>query len=265
MKKPMIISILNQKGGSGKTSVSVNLASSLALEFNKKILLLDLDLQANATSNLIGYKEKREYSLARIFKESKAIHKEFIYDTAIENLKIIPSDEQMMDVDIQLVAKMARERILEQSLKSKAVDQFDFIFADNPPYISLISLNSLACSDYVLVPITPSYFSLFGLKLLQKTVTDVQSHLNPNLKILGFILNAYDKRKTVSRIVIDSLKQTFSDKLFHTRIRVNTNFEIAPSKLASIFEYEDPNGKGVEDYTELGREFLERMDKEYRK
>jgi len=263
MKSPIVISVLNHKGGVGKTTTTVNLGAGLAMK-GKKVLLIDLDVQANLTHSLIGDIPHDQRSLCEALIEETPFN-DIIQNTHVENLYLVPAGESLIELDINLTTMMGREYALQQCLKqTKGIEKFDVVLIDNPPYISLATVNSLVASDYYLVPVSCEYLPMVGLKWLHKTVSRVKK-LNPNLKPLGVALTMYDKRQSITQSVEDLIREELTDQVFKTVIRVNTKHKATPSVRKTIFEYEnDPRGKGSEDYMGLTEEVLTRLGKEVR-
>jgi chromosome partitioning protein len=262
-RAPIVISVLNHKGGVGKTTTTMNLGAALAIK-GKKVLLIDLDVQANLTHSLIGDIGENERSLCEAMIEEQPFD-EIIKTTTTHNLQIVPAGESLIELDVNLASMMGREQILKNCLSStKGIETFDVVLIDNPPYISLATINSLVASDYYLVPVSCEYLPMVGLKWLQKTVQRVKK-LNPRLKPLGVAITMYDKRESITQNVEDLIREELADQVFDTRIRVNTKHKATGAHRQTIFQYEnDPKGKGTEDYSSLGAEVLARLDREAR-
>lgn len=260
-KRPVIISILNHKGGVAKTTTCLNLGAALAMR-GKKVLEIDLDVQANLTHSLIGDLSEGEDSLCEALISESPFDK-IIRPTSTENLFLIPAGESLIELDINLASMMGREQILKQCLQmTKGIENFDIILIDNPPYISLATVNSLVASDYYLVPVSCEYLPMVGLKWLQRTVQRVKK-LNPNLKALGVAITMYDMRQGITKDVEELIREEMADQVFASKIRINTKFKATGAVKQTIFQYEnDPKGKGTEDYFSLGAEVLERLNSE---
>lgn len=248
-----IVSVVNQKGGVGKTTTSMNLAAFLA-EAGKYVLLVDLDPQGNATSgfgndisNLAGTYE----SLADVTKT-----KEYIIPSAHQGLSILPGGANLAGAQVELVNEFNRERKLEQALMSVRND-YDYIIIDNPPSLGLLTINGLVASDSVLVPVQAEYYALEGLGQLMQTVNLVREHLKPELAIMGAVITMFDPRTNLSNQVLQELYKHFPGKIFRSVIPRSVRLAEAPSFGKSILHY-DPASKAARAYERLAREFLER-------
>ena len=258
MTKPIIISVINQKGGVGKTTLTLNLGAALARR-GHKILLIDADLQANLTQSTIGQHEGE--GLAECLIEESGLD-EVITATREPNLFLVPASDLMVEVDLQLASKIGRERVLSNCLDAtKKLDQFDYILIDNPPYFSLVTLNTLTASDYYLVPVSAAYLSLVGIRLLEQNIEKLTKSLKLPLKCLGVVLTMYDLREKITKQVEEVLQETIGDKLLVNKIRVNTNYKSAPIEQQTIFELEKTASRktGTEDFTGLASEVKVRI------
>lgn len=252
-----IISIANQKGGVGKTTTTVNLASILA-EKNKKILLIDADPQGNASSGL-GVEKEVEYSTYDVLVNDIDI-KDAIQDTRIKKLKVCPANMNLAGAEVELVSMMSREQRLKEKLDVVKKD-FDYIFIDCPPSLGLITLNSFTASDSVLIPVQCEYFALEGLGQLLNTVNLVKKHLNKDIAIEGALLTMYDMRTNLSNQVVKEVKKYFDDRVYKTVIPRNVRLSEAPSYGMAITEY-DPKSKGAKSYIKFAKEFLKMNEDE---
>ena len=248
-----IIAIANQKGGVGKTTTTVNLAACLGV-LEKKVLLIDADPQANATSSLIVDSdiECGAYQLI----EHKMKPEEIIIQTTSPNLDIIPSNIDLVGVEIELVDKENREKMLQLSL-DLVKEKYDYIFIDCPPSLGLITLNCLTAADSVLIPIQCEYFALEGLGKLLSTVRKVQELHNSTLDIEGLLLTMYDSRLKLSNLVIEQVKLHFPEIVFNTIIQRNVRLSEATGHCKSIIKY-DATSRGAINYLNLAKEFLEK-------
>ena len=251
-----IISIVNQKGGVGKTTTAVNLAASLGV-LEKKILLIDADPQANATSALgIELTELEENNTIYELIEHNISPDEAIMATNSPNVDIIPSTINLVGAEIELVNHPDREKMLDKQLDSIR-NRYDFIFIDCPPSLGLITINCLSASDSVLIPIQCEYFALEGLGKLLNTVKILQKRLNPKLTIEGLLLTMYDTRLRLSNQVVEEVKTHFQDLVFKTIIHRNVTLGEAPSYGETIIVH-DSTSKGAINYLNLSQEIIDK-------
>ena len=249
-----IIAIANQKGGVGKTTTSVNLAASLGV-LEKKVLLIDADPQANASSGLGIDVETVEFGTYQVLEHSVAAN-EAIVSTTSPNVDIIPAHIDLVAIEIELVDKEKREYMLQKALKD-VKDNYDYILIDCAPSLGLITLNSLVAADAVIIPIQCEYFALEGLGKLLNTIKSVQKIHNPELDIEGLLLTMFDSRLRLSNQVVDEVRKHFSSMVFNTIIRRNTRLGEAPSYGESIIAY-DATSKGAVNYLNLAQEILKK-------
>ena len=247
-----IISVANQKGGVGKTTTTVNLAASLgALE--KKVLLVDADPQANATSSLGLNNDDFEINIYQVFEHIGDIKKSII-KTNSPNLFIIPSHIDLVAVEIELVDKPNREMMLKNAL-NKVSDEFDYILIDCPPSLGLITLNALSASNSIIIPIQCEYFALEGLGKLLNTIKSIQKIHNNLLEIEGMLLTMYDSRLRLSKQVVEEVKKHFYNMVFNTIISRNVRLGEAPSYGETIINY-DASSKGANNYLKFAEELI---------
>ena len=249
-----VIAISNQKGGVGKTTTAVNLSSCLAV-LEKKVLLIDLDPQANATSSLDIENDSIENGIYQLFEELCSAS-DCIIETKIVNLDIIPSHIDLVGIEIESIDLIDRENILMNAI-DKIEKEYDYIIIDCPPSLGLLTINALTASNSVIIPIQCEYYALEGLGQLLNTVRLIQKHINPNLLISGVLLTMYDSRLNLSKEVTEEVKGYFEDKLFKTVIHRNVRLGEAPSFGKPALLY-DANSTGAQNYMNLIEEILER-------
>ena len=247
------IAIANQKGGVGKTTTVVNLSACLA-QSGKKTLVIDMDPQANASSGLGLDPSKIRRSVYDMLINGNAA-RQVIMSTDIANLDIMPSTVKLVGAEVEMVAVMAREQILRRALESIR-DRYDFLIADCPPSLGLLTLNTLTAADTVLIPIQTEYYALEGLSQLLNTVRLVQKHLNKNLAVEGILLTMFDSRLNLSNQVMEDVQQYFQGRVFRTIIYRNVRLSEAPSHGLPITLY-DQSSRGAENYIELAKELLD--------
>ncbi len=249
-----VIAIANQKGGVGKTTTAVNLSACLGKK-GKKTLLIDIDPQGNSSSGLGVDPREVEFSVYDCIINDVDMD-EVITKTEFDNLWICPSNINLAGAELELVTKAEREFVLKKAI-SKIKDDYDFILIDCPPSLGLITLNSFAATDSVLVPIQCEYYALEGLSQLTNTIKMVKKALNPELALEGVLLTMFDARTNLSIQVVDEVKKFFREKVFVTVIPRNVRLSEAPSFGQPIIEY-DKNSRGAESYSQLADEVIER-------
>jgi chromosome partitioning protein len=247
------ISVVNQKGGVGKSTTAINVAAYLA-KAGKKTLLVDIDPQSNATSGLGINLTNGPSVYHTLIGESKA--SEVMLQTQVKNLWLIPSTIELAGAEIELVAAFSREYKLKKALE-EVKNQFDFIIIDSPPSLGLLTVNALAAADELIIPIQCEYYALEGVSKLMDTIKLVRNNLNPELEIMGVLLTMYDTRTRLSHQVSEEVRNYFGDLVFKTVVPRNIRLSEAPSYGQPILIY-DPTSKGAEAYRKITREVIRR-------
>ena len=246
-----IISLLNHKGGVGKTTSAINIGAGL-VELGKRTLLIDLDPQANLTLSLgIPRQKVTIYEALR----GEAELEPYTYK---EGLDVITSSLDLSSAEMELINEAGREYILRELFET-VIEDYDFIIIDCPPSLGLLTLNALTCSDYVYIPLQTEFLALQGLAKIKQIIDKVRFRLNKKLQIGGVIATMYDRRKVLNRDVVDTIKKYFGKKVFDTLIRDNVSLAEAPAQRMDIFSY-SKKSKGAEDYLSLCKEIVERVE-----
>lgn len=249
-----IISLANQKGGVGKTTTTINLAASLAV-LEQKVLIIDADPQANATSGL-GFDLKNIQSSIYECIVDEVEADKVIMKTDIENLDIIPSHIDLVGAEIEMLNMPNREKVMKNAIEHLK-EKYDFIFIDCSPSLGLITVNALTASDSVIIPVQCEYFALEGLGKLLNTIKIIQTRLNKSLEIEGFLLTMFDSRLNLSNQVYEEVKHHFQEMVFETVIQRNIKLGEAPSYGKPVILY-DASSKGAINHMNLAREILQR-------
>ena len=252
-----VIAFANQKGGVGKTTTCINLASCLGLQ-GYKVLVIDMDPQGNASSGLGIEKSKANKSIYDIIVDRADPTDNSIYQrTKIHTVRVLPSNLDLAGAEVELAGVSKRREFVVKDKLSVIKNKFDFIFIDCPPSLGLLTINALTFSNSVLIPIQCEFFALEGLAQLMNTVKLVKKHLNPDLDIDGVVLTLYDNRNNLSRQVTEEVAKFFGKKLYHTAIPRNIRLAEAPSHGLPVALY-DKSCSGTKAYTALTKEFMTR-------
>jgi chromosome partitioning protein len=251
----MIITIANQKGGVGKTTTAINIASGFALN-NKKTLLIDMDPQANASISFIDVFQDKINTIYDVIAEECEIE-QAICKTNYKNLYTIPSGISLAKLERKLFGEIDAYFRLKDVLE-KVKHQFDTIIIDTPPTLSLLTVNSLVASDWLIIPIQASYFALEGTDDLLDTLDKIKQRANPSLKLLGVVVTMFDKRTILAKDIKDKIEEYFGNAVFKTTISRNVRLEESPAYKENIFSFA-PDSKGAKEYTALCKEVLNRV------
>jgi chromosome partitioning protein len=251
------IVVANQKGGVAKTTTTVNLAAYLG-SLGKKVLLIDLDPQANATSGIGLDKEKVEQSIYDVLIGRQPIDS-IIVSSPTENVSVAPANLALVGAEIELVNSDRREWRLRDSFQNESINQYDFVIVDTPPSLGLLTLNAMTAADSVLIPMQCEYYALEGLAQLYKTIQLIRQKTNPNLVIEGLVFSMVDPRANLTAQVMQEVKKILKDKVYETVIPRNVRLAEAPSFGKPILLY-DKMSRGAEAYRKLAEEFLKRRE-----
>jgi chromosome partitioning protein len=250
-----IFAVANQKGGVGKTDLTVNLSYELA-SLGKSVLLVDMDPQANATDYLVMPGTESAKTTADLLLDDSLSLDDVVIRGCRENLDIIPADSNLSSCQIRLANDISMQFKLKRKLKSVIEERrYDYVLVDTPPSLGLLTVNTLTASTGVIIPVQTHYFAMDGLVQLQDTIHRLREDINPGLNIFGVVLTMYDKRTLISREVAEKVRDEFNGRVFTTVIPVNVRLAEAPSHHESIFEY-DSDSSGAKAYEELAKEIL---------
>ena len=251
-----IVSFSNQKGGVGKTTTCVNMAAYIAAS-GKKVLLVDIDPQGNATTGLGFSKSSLKKSVYNVLIDDEKASDNLL-KTEIEGLDLLPSNIDLAGAEVELVYKKSREKILKNAL-TDLKNTYDYIMIDCPPSLGLLTINALSASDSAIIPIQSEYYALEGLSQLMNTISLVRQHLNKSLKVEGVVLTMYDGRSLISKQIAAEIKKYFSKKLYEIVIPRNIRLSEAPSHGKPIVLH-DPKCMGARAYAALTEEFLKKTE-----
>lgn len=250
-----IISFSNKKGGVGKTTTAINMAAYCA-DFGKRVLLIDIDSQGNATTGLGFSKSALKKSVYNVLIDDEKAAAN-ILPTQVKLLDILPANVDLTGAEVDLVYKHERERILKNALE-KLRDEYDYIFIDCPPSLGLLTINAWVASDSVIIPLQSEYYALEGVSQLMNTIALVKQHLNPNLTIEGVVITMYDGRALIAKQITAEIKKFFKNKLYEIIIPRNVRLAESPSHGKPVMLY-DPKCVGARAYKALTEEFLSRQ------
>ncbi|PCJ16395.1 MAG: sporulation initiation inhibitor Soj [Candidatus Cloacimonadota bacterium] len=254
-----IISVVNQKGGVGKTTTSISVASSLADQLNKKVLIIDLDPQGNTSSGLGIDKSDQKFCVYNSLIGEVSLN-DIIIKSSIQGLDILPATIQLAGAEIELVNEINRENKLKRSLQN-ILDNYDYIIIDCPPSLGLLTINALSASTHILIPLQCEYFALEGLTQLLNTFTLIKGDLNPDLKIAGILLTMADNRTNLTTQIIEEVNEHFPYHVFETIISRNVRLSESPSHGIPIHIY-DAKSSGAKAYFEFSKELDQCLQKE---
>src|SRR5215813_3651519 len=252
-----ILVIANQKGGVGKTTTAVNLSAGLARR-GKRVLLIDLDIQGNATATLHRPLREGERSMAETLTSERPID-DIVVETSTPGLLLAPAGEGLAAVDLHLASMLGRERVLARVLESAILREVDQVIIDTAPYLGLLTMNALVAADHLLVPVSCEYLPILGLKLFGDALSRLRARLGAPCRVLGYLLTMYDRREKITTEVETLLRRTFGDAVFPHPVRISTRHKAAPSFRKTIYEFEPPRGRGREDYERTTDEVLRRL------
>jgi len=242
-----IITVINQKGGTGKTTITMNLGVALAL-MGKKILLIDFDPQANLTYSF-GIRNPKN-TIVEVLQGKQTIQTILVKK---EGLDIAPSSSLLADLEVSIINKIGREQLLQDRLKG--LREYDYVFIDSPPSLSILTINALTTAGEVLIPLQMEILSLQGLTQLLKTIDEVKNILNKKLRITGIVVSMYDGRRRLSSEILNEIKNNLKEKVFNSVIRICVKIAESPSFAKSVLSYA-PSSEGAIDYKNLAKEFL---------
>ncbi len=253
-----IISIVNQKGGVGKTTTSHNLSYALAEE-GKQTLLIDLDPQMNLSTTLGIDCYAQKNSIYNVLKDKELPLGSVIRETDHDNLSIIPSAFELSGAEIEFTKRISSASLLSRSISNSMSDDYDFILIDCPPSLGILTINALSASDFLIIPMQPEVYALYGIDMLLSTIEEIQEEINSNLKIMGVLITMHDGRLSLHKEMTEKIHGYFKNNVFDTLIKTNTTLKEAQSNNQSIFEY-DGRARGAKNYQSLAREVIEHVE-----
>ncbi|HWC77144.1 MAG TPA: ParA family protein [Blastocatellia bacterium] len=251
----MVIAIANQKGGVGKTTTAINLSAALALA-GKRVLLVDLDPQANSSLTFFD-QQAIDDSIYELLTEPSVNHEGVIKSSELSGLDVLPSRISLAKFESKVIGEFDAPFRLKDRLDG-LTRVYDYIIIDTPPTLGLITVNALVASDYLIIPIQPSYFALEGTDDLLETIDKVKARPNPNLQVLGVVITLHDKRTTLARDIQEQIKQVFGEKVFSTVISKSVRLEESPAYKETIFTFA-PTSSGANEYSSLCEEVIRRV------
>ena len=248
-----VVAVANQKGGVGKTTTAINLGASLAI-LERKVLIVDVDPQANATSGVGLPPEELEGSVYNVLINGLDVN-EVVYETETPNLHIVPSSIQLVGAEVELINRFRREDVLRNTVVEPLRSKYDYILIDCLPSLGLLTVNALTAADSVIVPVQCEYFALEGLNKLQNTIQLVQQQLNPKLQIEGILLSMYDQRLRLANMVVEQVRESYGDIAFKTIIHRNARISEAPNMHLPVVMI-NAGSRGAQNFLTLAEEFL---------
>ncbi|MCE7926809.1 MAG: ParA family protein [Haliscomenobacteraceae bacterium CHB4] len=252
------LSLAIQKGGSGKTTTAINLAAALQ-QLGKRVLLVDLDPQANCTQSL-GILEEPEYGMYELLKEAGAGETADVAGAVratASGLDLLPASLELANAELEMVSMYSREKLVKQLLRPLE-GRYDMILIDCPPAVGMLTVNALMASDYVIMPLQAEFLPLRGVKSFWRTLEKIKKQLHPNLNLLGFVLTKFEPHKKMTRSVLEQLEVDYAGLVFNTRIRTNIALAQAQEAGTDIFHF-DKNANGAKDYLALAEELLKKL------
>lgn len=252
----MIISLANQKGGVGKTTSAVNVAATVA-SLDKKVLLIDLDPQGNASTG-VGFMDRGSLRSTYDVITGELAAAEAIYSTEFKNLDVMPSSIDLAGAELEIAEAESRERLLRRALAS-VKDRYDYIFIDCPPALGLLTINALVASEGVIIPVQCEFYALEGLIQLTNTIESIKNYYNPELELIGLIITMFNSRLNISQSIIRDLRSHYGNIIFKTPVVRNVRLAEAPSYGTPIL-YLDKFSKGAQNYMSISKELIERTE-----